>query len=767
MEASISTLSKILKSSEKIHILLVKYIVPFVAVVLIYFSLNPTDQTFIAGYNDLLQTTMQYIYSPNIYFSWNNFWITGFPEYASPLIDRFYPFSYPFYLITKDIFVMNFVILFHLFIAYLAFYKLGSLSIRNSDILMIFSLFYIFSGTMVARLVGGAVFYIFAFAWLPLGYYFFFKIASNEQKNVWDYFFFIICFLFIYLTGVFYIFTLAYSLIIIMTLSLIVTKKINMRSLIALIATTIVLFLLAAIRLIPSLVISDKIIRIDPINPLAGGGVFESSLSAFMFGTQIDTFYGNYESVALIGAIVVLLAIIALIWGQDQVIIPCFGAIIFAFLWADGGETLLSFIHLFPVYNGFRCPGRIFGAIMPIVLFLSAYGFEICIDKMQNGKNFIVAESERKRIKWAVITILILKVCELLFQQIPSVESFVSLLLVGIILGLCYFDKATIQNFKILISAAFILELIFVLKNYHTVMPPFIVSGLIILAIVTAIIVVWKNNILKNQDTRYFTAILLMGLILMIIVNASTLSLSDPGLEKSSAIPIIEKIKEYPSTTPQIWVYEIGWPYKHMDFTYLMIKNHIHPIRAYYAYFNGNMPPLFLKIGNIDYYTADYIIDTAYLENGNQNLPDVTFKVDNISVYKPDHVLPNAFVIRNGQMIPATIETFSPDEVKISGSFLQGDIAVLKTAFYPGWKINNRDASNLGNMVGADLSSDTSTIIFKFDPLDLKIGAIFSVIGIIALLLLIIKRREFDNYLNGINKSVMIKKPHHGRKPDK
>jgi hypothetical protein len=760
MEYSISILSKIQNSSEKIHTLIVKYFVPFVVIVLIYFSLNPTDHTFIAGYNDLLQTTMQYIYSPNLFFSWNNFWITGFPEYASPLIDRFYPFSYPFYLITQDIFIMNFVILLHLFIAYLTFYKLGSLSIQNSNILMIFSLFYIFSGTMIARLVGGAVFYIFAFAWLPLGYYFYFKIASNEQKNVWDYIFFIICFLLIYLTGVFYIFALAYSLIVIMTLSLIVTKKINIRTLIALIVTTIVLFLLAAIRLIPSLVISDKIIRIDPINPLAGGGSLESSLSAFMFGTQIDTFYGNYESVALVGAIVVLLAIIALIWGKDQVIIPCFGVITFAFLWADGGGTLLSFIHLFPVYNGFRCPGRIFGAIMPIVLFLAAYGFEICIDKMQDGKNFVVGESERKRIKWAVITILILKVFELPFQQIPSVESFFSLLLVGIILGLCYFDKATIQNFKILISAAFILELIFVLKNYHTIMPPFIVSGLIILAIVTAIIVIWKNNILKNKDTRYFTAILLMGLILIIIVNASTLSLSDPGLEKSSAIPIIEKIKEYPSTTPQIWVYETGWPYKHMDFTYLMVKNHIHPMRAYYAYFINNMPPFSLKIGNADYYTADYIIDTAYLENGNQNLPDVTFKVNNISVYRPDHVLPAAFIIRNGQMIPATIETFSSDEVKISGSFLQGDFAVLKTAFYPGWKINDRDATNVGNMVGVQLSSDTSAIKFKFDPLDVKIGAILSGIGIIALLVLIIKRREFEIYLKGIKKPVISKKPH-------
>jgi hypothetical protein len=122
---------------------------------------------------------------------------------------------------------------------------------------------------------------------------------------------------------------------------------------------------------------------------------------------------------------------------------------------------------------------------------------------------------------------------------------------------------------------------------------------------------------------------------------------------------------------------------------------------------------------------------------------------------------------RNDQLIPAKVERFSPDEVKISGQFLSGDIAVLKTSFYPGWKLNGQDASNVGNRIGAELSSDTSSITFKFDPLDVKIGAIFTGIGIIALLVLIIKRREFETYHKGINKSVISKKPHKGRKPDK
>jgi uncharacterized membrane protein YfhO len=157
-------------------------------------------------------------------------------------------------------------------------------------------------------------------------------------------------------------------------------------------------------------------------------------------------------------------------------------------------------------------------------------------------------------------------------------------------------------------------------------------------------------------------------------------------------------------------------------------------------------------IGNITYYTPDYFIDTAYLENGNQNLDNVTFKVNNISVYKPDHVLPNAFVIRNDQLVPSKIEKFSADEVTISGNFSAGDIAALKSSFYPGWKLNGKDASNIGNMIGAQIPSDTTSVTFRFDPPDFKIAGIISGIGVIILIVLIIKRREIEKYLSEAGK---------------
>ncbi len=185
-----------------------------------------------------------------------------------------------------------------------------------------------------------------------------------------------------------------------------------------------------------------------------------------------------------------------------------------------------------------------------------------------------------------------------------------------------------------------------------------------------------------------------------------------------------------------------------MDFTYWFIKNQIHPARAYYPYFLDPMISAVYTIGNNTYYTPDYFIDTAYLENGNQNLDEVTFKVNNISVFKPDRVLPNAFVIRNDELVPSKIGRFSADEVTISGAFRAGDIAVMKSSFYPGWNLDGIAASNVENMIGAKIPSDTSSVTFRFTPPDFLISLIISGAGAIALIILVIWRRQFEKFLS-------------------
>jgi hypothetical protein len=239
---------------------------------------------------------------------------------------------------------------------------------------------------------------------------------------------------------------------------------------------------------------------------------------------------------------------------------------------------------------------------------------------------------------------------------------------------------------------------------------------------------------------------------------------SSPDLEKSLAPKIIEEISKLPSDHAQIWVFETGWPIKHMEFTYWDVISGIHPMTLYTAYFLKTTPQLSYVIGNTTYFSADYIIDTQYLENGNQNLPEYTFKVGNISVYKPEHVLPNVFFVRDNQVHPLTIEKFSPDEVIASGELLQGDVVILKGAYYPGWKANGADAEPVGNMIGIQLLSGTKQIRFKFDPLDYKIGALLSGFGILLVIALIIKRKEIDAYISKIPELVVNNKNKKKRK---
>lgn len=749
---------------------IVYLVLPLFFLLIVFPAVFQSNQVFISEYHDTMSLMMPELFlMENPLSLWNNYWNTGVPEIASFNSDRFYPFSFPFAYLSQDIFIINLIILINLYIAYLAFYKLGTLVVKNSDLLMIYSLGYMFSGVIISRVSIGHISFVYNLAWIPLLYYFFFKITWKSENTVFNIIGLALCETLLVFTGLGYFNFFANAILVIFFLYYLITRKINLQTIVALSAAGVLFGLVSAIKLIPNISIMAYIQRIDIINPLGDGGLLENNIAAFIFGTPIDTVFGSYETMALIGIIPVLFAIIALVWGKKDITVPSFFAILFALVWADGGRTLLSFIHLFPVLNGFRNAGRIFGAIMPIVLLLSIYGVYILQQKMKNNETFDLSCEQKKNILFGVALLVVLKLLELPWISLPSIEAALSIVLIFGFLLLIYLNKASVSTLTVFFLVSLLVDIAIILKNFSVLSESVLIKGSLISLILVAVLL-WLNRFFVNGiwlKKHIFEGLLIIGILLSITANISVLQTYDPHLNESPALKIIEKIKEYPQIPSQIWVYPAGWSFQHMDFTYWLIKNHMHPMAAYYTYLPKNMPPIALKIGEVDYYTADYIIDTAYLENGNQNLPEVTFKVDNISVFKPANVLPNAFVVRDNQIIPTKIEKFSPDEIILSGLFLRGDLAVLKTSFYPGWKINNLDAVTAGNMVGAQLSSDTSSITFKFDPFDVKIGAILTGIGILALLVLIIKRWEFETYLKGINKSVISKKPHKGRKPDK
>jgi hypothetical protein len=464
---------------------------------------------------------------------------------------------------------------------------------------------------------------------------------------------------------------------------------------------------------------------------------------------------------ALVGILMVFLAIIALIYGNRDLTTPAFFSIVFAFIWADGGRTLLSFIHLFPFLNNFRCAGRIFGALMPLLLLLSLYGMSLLYQKIKNKESFALAGDQKKKILFGIAVILGVKILEFPFLAIPRTEAMLSLILVSGFILMFYLNRANESTILWYFAGALLVNIVFLINNFSIFDNGIPVTGTVIAIILVLCVLLLNRNDFDRLwlKQNIFVGLLVIGLVFSLLGNISVLSVSDPHLDESPALNIIEKIREQSTSSPQIWVYETGWPIQHMDFTYWFMKNEIHPMRAYYSQFPINTVPPYISLGNVTYFTADYLIDTKYLENGEQNIPWVSFKVNNIPVYQPENVFPNAFVIRNNQLIPANIEKFSPDEVILSGQFAPGDIAVLKTAFYPGWTMNNADAVNAGTMVGCEVRENTSRITFKFDPLDVKAGALLSVLGIVALVCLFFKRHETDRYLATAKKVSPVTNP--------
>lgn len=732
---------------------IIYYIFPIFLIIILYFSFFPFNQTYIGEWHDIFANSLYYTTVDHNYLAtWNNLWSGGFPLTASPHSDKYYIFSFPFYLIFQNLSIVNFILLFHLLIAYFAFFKLGSLITKNYNALLIFSLFFAFSGILLGRIYAGHHLLLYGLVWIPLIYYFFFKIILFDECTIMNVLFLSIVSALVYFTGNIYHFVFAYLILFIFFLYYAINKKISRKILYYLVLSVFLTTLLISIKSIPDLGVSGSIIRNDPIEPLAGGGSIENDLSAFITGTRIDTLWAGYESAVMIGIIPILLMIVALIYGRREITIPSFSAILVSFIWAAGGKTVLFFLHFFPIVNSFRNPGRIFGALLPIILFLALYGAILIYERLQKGDTFELTSDQKKMVIIGVGLLILVKFFELPFQEMITPNVALSIILTAAFIAMLFFQKGSIRNILLFFEATLLINFIIIFQIYSILQIDILIKLVLVGLLLAGFYIFLIKQRKTNKKMNMFCGILLAGVFLMFMGNLGSgyVTVFSPHLDKSIAPEIINEISKLPRENVQLWVYETGWPIKHMDFTYYDVVNGIQPMSLYAAYYLKTMPQLSYAIGNVTYFSADYIIDTQYNENGNQNIPEYSFKIQNISVYKPDHVLPNVFVIVNNEITPLKIEKFSPDEVIASGQVSKGDIVVLKGAYYPGWKANGIDAAPLANMIGIQISSDTDKIVFRFDPLDYKIGALLSGFGVVLVLILILKRDVIEKRFSGV-----------------
>lgn len=730
---------------------MVYLVLPLLFLIILFPTVLQQDHVLISEYHDtLLAINSDFSVIDNPLALWNNRWLTGLPQYADPLSNLYYPFFFPALMITQDIFSVNGVILVHLYLAFLFFYLLSGLITKNPEIRLVSALFYIFSGVLLARLPAGHISLLFALTWIPVLYFGFFKILWDEERTVQNIGIIAVSLALIFFTGAVYYLFYAFLVLAVFFVYSVLKKTLGAGSIIALFSGFTIGGMLLAVKLIPLMLVSGALGRIDVIDPLGDGGSLENNLASIIFGTPIDSVFGFYESAVLIGIIPVLLVILALVFGREDRAIPAFFAVLIAFVWADGGRTLLSFVHLLPGLANFRVAGRVLGAVVPILILFAISGFQILYARVKTEEPLIPDPLQKKHILVAAGLLVLIKVIELPYQSMISLEAGLSVAFIALYAGMLFVGKGTVRNLLVFFVAAFLIDAAIIFRNVPGSLTDTAVRAIIIIALVIGAVALFNRDriLASSGKNQYLCLLLIAGLGIALVGNTGYLKSSDPNLDQSEALAVIEKIKTFDVGQAQIWVYETGWPIQHMDFTHWFIKNKIHPTRAYYPYFLDPMISAVYTIGNTSYYTPDFIVDTAYLENGNQNIDQVTFKVNNISVFKPDNVLPNAFVIRENVLVPSVIETFSPDEVTISGKFAAGDIAFLKSSFYPGWKLDGREASSMENMIGAEIPADTTAVTFRFDPLDMKIAMIISGAGILLLIALAIRRRDIEKYLS-------------------
>ncbi|MBN2734048.1 MAG: hypothetical protein JXQ82_04220 [Methanomicrobiaceae archaeon] len=731
------------------------FFLPIILILIAFNYIIINNNLLFGDYKDIIS-----VFEPNIFLNsnpfalWNNLWLTGIPDISNFMSGRFYPFSFVFYLLSNDIYIVNIVVLLHLIIAYFAMHKLGSLICKDKEILLVVSLLYVFSGLMLSRVFAGHTLYILALAWIPLIYYFFAKILYLNEKTVVNYIAVIILSCFLIAMGNPYHLVYVYLLAAIFVLYQIVSaKKISYASVI--IIPTIFTSLLMGIMTFSFPKFSENILRIDLIDPLSGGGSLENNLASFIFGTTIDVNPAFWlpESSVLIGVVCLLFAIIGLVLGKKEFTIPGIIALSFTLIWADGGNNLLWFIHYLPFLDELRCPGRIFGALVPVILFFAIYGIKLLYQLPKGWEKLNLSKEQKFNLKFLIGSLIAIKLLELPYQVIPDFTSVIALLIVISFIGLIYFEKLSYDSLKYYLTGALVINfLILLYLNLEMVLSIFPVFLVITLITLIWMISINRKNLNLNSKNQYLVILLISFLVvsmttLTYISPANKTIEMNPNLETSPANEIAAKIIDMGSDNSQIWAYTTGWEYYHQDFNYILMKNNIHTARGHYPYvLKSSLPPA-INIGNITYYTVDYLIDTAYLDNGEQNLEEYSFKVENISVYKAGNVLPNAFVVRRDVIIPSEVKKFTPDEVVIEGNFIKGDVAVLKTAYYDGWKVNGKPAISAGNMVAIELDSSVNAVTFVFDPQDVKIGIYLSILGIILLIIAFIKRKEIEKYL--------------------
>ena len=653
---------------------------------------NPSDMIELPVFSQI-QSVIVYHQIP----LWDNLWLGGFPEYASPISALYNPLVTVPYFMFGLIAGSKVIVVLHVFLAGICFWVFSTTITSRRSLQLYGSLLFMLSGTLITRVNAGHTELLTTQMFIPLSL--FFVMKAVESKNI----LYVICsaisismFIFggaIYYFVFFMMMFLVYSIVACFEQTDSKKFKLNTNNLKIVSFIFLLTIMFSSIKLIPTLFVSDNIVRIDPIDPFKGSGLFRDMFTSFVTGNYLEGYSVN-ETYSYLGFLPFIFAIISLFHNAREKIFYYISFLVFL-LWAGGSNNFMGLLRYFPFFENFRVPGRSLLFASFIVISLSIYGIQWFFEYVEKDRK------STKPVFWIIGFVLLFEIQEVLLNSAKVAFSNV---------GIGFF-------------------------------------GLLLTVLISLYLVINSSDKSYVENKTLFILIF-VSIFLISAINIATISPHENDIENSTSLQIMQEIKDYDDGAhQQIWVTTDGWPYYHMDYTYAGIKSGLHMQRSYYAYFLDTVPST-VQIGNSSYYAANYLIDTQYLESGETIDAPAILSVDGVSVVEIPDSLPNVFSIRGSSLIPLNVKYFSPNKVVVDGSLIQaGDVVVYKCAYYDGWKANGMTAENMGNMVGTTASNSGNDLEFVFDPIDFKIGLLITLIAVVMFLLAVIKKEKINSYL--------------------
>lgn len=321
---------------------------------------------------------------------WDDSWWLGFPDYAGPLSNIFYPISSIIFVIFGVIFGLKLLIFIHILFSGIGFYYFSKYLTKNNFARLYGSIIYMLSGSIATKIVAGHLEKIFVFPWIPIALYFLYKTIDTKKPK------------YIVFSGISSsMFILAGDLygalfFCFMFLAFFMTKIISSKDkemFFTFSKVIILTLLISSIKLIPIFFLNDYLSRdIDLFQGL------ENIFSVFsrFYGTSTEETYGIWESYSYIGILPFILFIIGAIFHKSKEKYFLILSIIVGLFWVQSNVLYLAkIIHFLPIFNFFRVPTRIYMFLTFYLIALSTMGLDFIIDKSKklNSKKVILVIS--------------------------------------------------------------------------------------------------------------------------------------------------------------------------------------------------------------------------------------------------------------------------------------------------------------------------------------------------------------------------------------